>query len=87
MMTEAELQATEVQIENVRAVGMADLREVAAHTVLQDQAGTTHQLEFTRGSTAEVRYNDRGTLLQVTANGCGMTLTPDGTLLLKSWSA
>jgi len=86
-MTEAELQATEVEIENVRAVGMADLKEVAAHTVLQDQAGTTHQLEFAAGSTAEVRYDDRGKLLNVTATGCGFTLTPDRTLLLKSWPA
>jgi len=82
--TPSELRAPEVQIEKVRAVGVADLRELASHTVVQEAAGTTHQMEFTRGGMAKIRYDDAGTLLDVTAESCGMTLTPDGTLLLKS---
>jgi hypothetical protein len=86
MGTEPDVRAAEVQIEDVRAVGIADLRELASHTVVRESDGTTHQLEFTVGGTAEVRYSDAGALEQVTARGCGMTWTPDGTLLLRSWS-
>ncbi|WP_427914958.1 hypothetical protein ACPWT1_08615 [Ramlibacter sp. MMS24-I3-19] len=86
MTTETDLRAHEVEIENVRAVGIADLRELASHTVLREPAGTTHQLEFAAGGTAVVRYSDAGTLLQVTAEGCGMTWTPDGVLLLRTWT-
>lgn len=86
MTMDADVRAPEVEIENVRAVGVADLRQLASHTVVREPAGTTHQLEFAVGGTAEVRYSDAGTLLQVTSEGCGMTWTPDGTLLLRSWS-
>lgn len=84
METQADLRAPEVEIEKVRAVGVADLRELASHTVVQEAAGTTHQLEFTGGGTAQVAYDESGTLRHVTAESCGMTLTPDGTLLLRS---
>lgn len=86
MTMETDLRAREVEIENVRAVGIADVRELASHTVLREPAGTTHQLEFTSGGTAEVRYSEAGTLLQVTTKGCGMSWTPEGVLLLRSWS-
>ena len=83
--TQQDLRAPEVEIEKLRAVGVADLRELASHTVVQEAGGTTHQLEFTGGGTAEVRYDEAGTLRDLTAENCGMTLTPDGTLLLKSF--
>jgi hypothetical protein len=83
METDTELRASEVEIGKVRSVGVADLRELASHTVVQEHAGTTHQLEFTAGATASVSYNDAGVLENLTAEDCGVTLTPDGTLLLK----
>jgi hypothetical protein len=86
MTMEADLRALEVDLENVRAVGLADLRELASHAVIRDRGGTTHQLEFAAGAVAEVKYGDAGTLQQITAEGCGMTWTADGTLLLRSWS-
>lgn len=84
MAVEGDVRAQEVEIANVRLVGVADLREVASHTVLQSREGTTHQLEFAGGSVAEVRYGDNGTLRQLTAEGCSMTWAPDGTLLLRA---
>lgn len=81
---QADLRTPEVEIEKVRAVGVADLRELASHTVVRDARGTTHELEFTGGDTAQVRYDESGTLLDVTTEGCGMTLTADGRLLLQS---
>ena len=86
MHMDVDLRAPEVEIENVRAVGVADLRELASHTVVREPGRTTHQLEFAAGGMAEVRYGDAGALLQVTAEGCGMTWSQDGTLLLRSWS-
>ena len=82
-----DIRAPEVEIENVRAVGVADICELASHTVVREPGCTSHQLEFAGGGTAEVRYTDGGVLLNVTAEGCGMTWTQDGTLLLRSWSA
>jgi hypothetical protein len=82
---DAELRAPEVEIEKVRAVGVADLRELASHTVVREAAGTTHQMEFTAGGTARVYYDEAGTLLNVNAESCSVVLTPDGTLLLKSY--
>ncbi|TFZ05667.1 hypothetical protein EZ313_03105 [Ramlibacter henchirensis] len=86
MHMDAGLGAREVEIENVRAVGVADLRELASHTVVREPGCTTHQLEFVAGGMAEVRYGDAGALLHLTAEGCGMTWAQDGTLLLRSWS-
>ena len=86
MQTQADLRAHEVEIEKVRAVGIGNLRELASHTVVQEAGRTTHQLEFTGGETAQVSYDEAGILGDVTAEGCGITLTPDGTLLLKSSS-
>jgi hypothetical protein len=86
MNEESDVRAREVEIENVRAVGVADLREVASHTVVQEPEGTTHQLEFTAGGIAAIRYADTGALVSVSAEGCGVTWTPDGILLLRSCS-
>ena len=84
MTNEMDVRAQEVEIDNVRAVGIADLREVASHTVLRSREGTTHDLEFLGGSRAEVRYTENGKLRQVTAEGCSMTWTADGALLLRT---
>ncbi len=84
MTNEMDVRAQEVEIDNVRAVGIADLREVASHTVLRSREGTTHDLEFLGGSRAEVRYTENGKLRQITAEGCGMTWTADGALLLRT---
>ena len=83
MNVETDLRTHEVEIENVRAVGLADLRQLAAHTAAQEPGGTTHQLVFADGGTAEVRYNNRGRLVQLTAEGCSMALTAEGMLLIK----
>ena len=84
MHMDADLRAPEVEIENVRSIGVADLRELASHTVVREPGRTTHQLEFVAGGMAEVRYGDSGALLHVTAEGCGITWAQDGTLLLRS---
>ena len=84
MTNEIDVRAQEVEIEKVRAVGIADLSEVASHTVLRSREGTTHDLEFVGGSRAEVRYNESGKLRQMMAEGCGMTWTADGALLLRT---
>jgi hypothetical protein len=84
MNVETDVRTHEVEIENVRAVGLGDLRELAAHTVVREPAGTTHQLEFAAGGIAEVSYDDLGRLVRLTAEGCGMALTAEGTLLIRS---
>jgi hypothetical protein len=84
MTNEVDVRAHEVEIENVRAVGIADLRVVASHTVVRSREGTTYDLEFRGGSRAEVRYGEDGKLRQVTAEGCGVTWTADGALLLRT---
>lgn len=83
MNVETDIRAHEVEIENVRAVGLADLRELVAHTLVQEPTGTTHQLEFAAGGIAEVRYDDAGRLVRLTAEGCAMALTVEGMLLLR----
>lgn len=87
MNMESDVRAREVEFDNVRAVGVADLRELASHTVVREREGTTHLLEFTAGANAEVKYTDAGALLKVTAESCAVTWTPDGRLLLRSWSS
>lgn len=84
MNVETDVRTHEVEIENVRAVGVADLRQLAAHTVVREPGGTTHQLEFATGGIAEVRYNDLGRLVHLTAEGCSMALTAEGMLLIRS---
>lgn len=75
-----------LNISTLRAIGVENLPDLAAHTILREPGGTTHQLEFVDGGTATVSYGDDGKLRDFSAEGVGMALGSDGTLILKRYN-
>ncbi len=75
-----------LNISTLRAIGIENLPDLASHAIIREPGGTTHQLEFMDGGTAIVSYGDDGKLRDFSAEGCGMTLSADGTLVLKRYN-
>lgn len=75
-----------LNISTLRSIGVENLPDLAAHAIVRDARGTTHQLEFVDGGTATVSFGDDGKLRDFVAEGCGMTLGPDGALVLKRYN-
>ena len=75
-----------LNISTLRAIGVENLPDLAAHTILREPGGTLHQLEFIDGGTATVKYGEDGKLRDFTAEGVGMALGTDGTLVLKRYN-
>lgn len=77
---------TTLSISHLRAIGVENLPDLASHAIVRDTSGTTHQLEFLDGGTATLSYDERGKLREFSADGCGMSLSADGVLVLKRFN-
>ena len=75
-----------LNISSLRAIGVENLPDLAAHTIVREAGSTVHQLEFVDGGTATICYGEDGKLRDFTAEGCGMSLAADGTLVLKRYN-
>ncbi|HYF19636.1 MAG TPA: hypothetical protein VEA40_17350 [Ramlibacter sp.] len=75
-----------LSITHLRAIGIENLPDLASHTIVRDTGGTTHQLEFVDGGTATLSYDENGKLRDFAADGCGMSLSADGVVVLKRYN-
>ncbi|HYF19146.1 MAG TPA: hypothetical protein VEA40_14855 [Ramlibacter sp.] len=75
-----------LSISHLHAIGIENLPDLAAHAIVRDAQGTTHQLEFVDGGTATLSYDERGKLREFSADRCGMSLSADGVLVLKRYN-
>jgi hypothetical protein len=72
------------ELDNVRAVGIASLAEVRRHDIVPVAGLVSHHLWLHGGGEVRFAYNNRGQIIELSADKVSVQLTPDRQLVFSS---
>ncbi len=71
-----------LNVEQISSIGIANLSDVASHTINHILGSTSHVVRFHDGGSAEFAYSHGGELLQFSGRNIAFKITQDAQLML-----